>query len=162
VITRALVEGSAPFVCTWLGLQALATAGHVSASTQNQALSAPIFLYEVVLRVPLDRLADLVPARRPTRIPVVLSRDEVDALGRLRGSVVADVRRRTAHHGVRRVACEGRRHTGVRDGKGRKDRVTVLPGRVTGPLVEHLRRVRRWQWVFPATRTCALRQWRQA
>lgn len=87
MITRARVEGSAPFVCTWLGLQALATAGHVSASTQNQALSAPIFLYEVVLRVPLDRLADLVPARRPTRITVVLSRDEVDALGRLRGSV---------------------------------------------------------------------------
>jgi len=47
-------------------LSALATTGHVSASTQNQALSALIFLYAEVFRVPLDRLVGLAPARRPT------------------------------------------------------------------------------------------------
>jgi site-specific recombinase XerD len=66
----------------------LATRHHVSASTQNQALSAPLVLYQAVLERPLDGLGDVVRARRPTRLPVVLTRAEVSAvLGELSGTV---------------------------------------------------------------------------
>jgi integrase len=69
-------------------LSGLATVGHVSASTQNQALSALLFLYGDVLGVNLRDLAGVVRARRPERLPVVLTRDEVKhVLGGLRGSV---------------------------------------------------------------------------
>jgi integrase len=69
-------------------LTALATTGHVSASTQNQALSALLFLNGAVLGRNLDALSEVVRARRPVRLPVVLSRDEVRAiLARLDGSV---------------------------------------------------------------------------
>lgn len=62
----------------------LAVRQHVAASTQNQALAAILFLYEKVLRQPLDRLEGVVRAKRPQRLPVVLTRDEVRAvLGRL-------------------------------------------------------------------------------
>ena len=68
-------------------LSSLATEGRVSASTQNQALSALLFLYQEVLRHDLEWLQDIVRAKRPIRPPVVLTRDEVDAiLGELRGS----------------------------------------------------------------------------
>ena len=69
-------------------LSALATLGNVSASTQNQALSALVFLYSEVLAKDLDWLGGLVRARRPERLPVVLTRPEVHALlSRLTGSV---------------------------------------------------------------------------
>ena len=61
-------------------LSTLAVDGHVSASTQNQALSALVFLYSDVLGAPLDWLNGVVRARRPSRIPVVLSRQEVRVL----------------------------------------------------------------------------------
>jgi site-specific recombinase XerD len=60
-------------------LSALATDNGVTASTQNQALSAILFLYREVLGVDLPWLDDLVRARRPARLPTVLSRDEVAA-----------------------------------------------------------------------------------
>jgi len=69
-------------------LSALATVDRVSASTQNQALGALVFLYSEVLGVRLDWLTGIVRAKRPVRMPVVLSRDEVAALlARLSGSV---------------------------------------------------------------------------
>ena len=68
-------------------LSSLAVEGHVAASTQNQALSALIFLYTDVLGTQLDWLAGLVRARRPARLPVVLTADEVrQLLGELRGT----------------------------------------------------------------------------
>ena len=68
-------------------LSSLAVDGHVAASTQNQTLSALLFLYKAVLGQPLPWLDDLVHARRPKRLPVVLTRDEVQAvLGRLTGT----------------------------------------------------------------------------
>ena len=68
-------------------LTSLAVAGRVAAPTQNQALSALLFLYRHVLGVELPWLDDLVRAKRPERLPVVLSRDEVrDVLGRLDGA----------------------------------------------------------------------------
>jgi site-specific recombinase XerD len=69
-------------------LSSLATDGRVAASTQNQALSAILFLYSDVLQMPMAPLAGLVRAKRPARIPVVLTRDEVRLLlSRLDGVV---------------------------------------------------------------------------
>jgi site-specific recombinase XerD len=61
-------------------LSSLATAGRVAASTQNQALSAILFLYRDVIGTDLPWLDEIVRARRPTRLPVVLTRDEVRAV----------------------------------------------------------------------------------
>jgi integrase len=68
-------------------LSHLAVEGHVAASTQNQALSAVLFLYQQVLEVKLPWLDDVVRAKRPKRLPVVLGRDEVHrVLGELDGT----------------------------------------------------------------------------
>ncbi len=132
-------------------LSALATRGHVSASTQNQALSALVFLYSEVLHVDLDWLSGLVRARRPARLPVVLSRVEVQALlSQLRGSVglMASL---MYGAGLRLFECTELRikdvdlehcEIRVRDGKGRKDRVTMLPARLVEPLTTHIAKVR--------------------
>ena len=65
----------------------LAVGANVAASTQNQALAAVLFLYEHVLERPLDRVEGVVRARKPKRLPVVLTRDEVEAiLAQLGGS----------------------------------------------------------------------------
>ena len=69
-------------------LSSLATDGNVAASTQNQALSALVFLYSEVLDLRLEWLSGLVRARRPQRLPVVLTRDEIQSLlSELRGAV---------------------------------------------------------------------------
>lgn len=126
----------------------LAVHGRVAASTQNQALAALLFLYAKVLNRSLGQIEGVVRARRPRRLPVVLTRQEVR----------------------------------VREGKGRKDRVTMLPSAVREPLRAHLDKVRQqhagdlarglgraplpdalarkyltadrewtWQWFFPAS-----------
>ena len=133
-------------------LSALATRGGVSASTQNQALSALVFLYGDVLGQQLDWLNGLVRARRPARLPVVLSREEVRALlDALSGTVWlmaalmygAGLRLfECAELRVKDLAIEGR-EIRVRDGKGRKDRVTMLPARLVEPLSRHLEDVKR-------------------
>ena len=133
-------------------LSALAIRGNVSPSTQNQALSALVFLYSEVLRVDLDWLSGLIRARRPTRLPVVLSREEVRALlSHLRGTVwlMASL---MYGAGLRLLECVELRvkdvdipggEIRVRDGKGRKDRVTMLPGRLVEPIRLHLEPVKR-------------------
>jgi len=133
-------------------LSSLATEGRVSASTQNQALSALLFLYQEVLDIKLKWLQGVVRARRPTRLPVVLSRAEVDAvLGHLRGVcwLMASL---MYGAGLRVMECCRLRvkdvdlHRGeitVRDGKGAKDRVTLLPARLRTPLTAHLEGVSR-------------------
>jgi integron integrase len=133
-------------------LSHLAVATKVSASTQNQALSAVLFLYRDVLRTELDWLDGVVRAKRPQRVPVVLTREEVRAiLDRLHG-----VERLMASllygAGLRLLECcrlrakdvdLPRRELVVRDGKGAKDRVAPVPMRLVDPLAEHLDRVRR-------------------
>jgi integron integrase len=123
----------------------------VSASTQNQALSAVIFLYGVIVGQPLPWMDGIVRAQRPTRLPVVLSREEVSALlSKLHGTVwlMASV---MYGAGLRLLECVelrvkdihfDRRELTVRDGKGGKDRVTMLPAAVRDPLVDHLQRVK--------------------
>lgn len=132
-------------------LSDLAVRGHVCASTQNQALSALLFLYRAVLHKPLDDLADLVRAKRPRRLPVVLSRAQVRAvLSRLEGThrIVATLLYGT---GMRLLECLRLRVQDVdfalnqiliRDGKGQKDRRTMLPMGIKNTLAGHLSHVR--------------------
>jgi integron integrase len=129
----------------------LAVAGRVAASTQNQAKSALLFLYRDVLEVDLPWLDNVLPAKTPKRLPVVLTRDEVQALlGRMRGThwLVASLLYGT---GMRIMECLRLRVKDVdfargefliRDGKGFKDRVTMLPETLAIPLRDHLARVR--------------------
>jgi integron integrase len=129
----------------------LATRGRVASSTQTQALSALLFLYREVLGRPVESLGDVVRAKRPERLPVVLTRDEVKAvLSRLDDSprLVATLLYGT---GMRLLECLrlrvkdvdfGRNQILVRDGKGMKDRLTMLPATLRLPLQNHLEAVR--------------------
>jgi integron integrase len=128
-------------------LSSLATRDRVSASTQNQALAALLFLYQVVLDRRLGRIDELVHAKRPQRLPVVLTRQEVRALLAKIGGVPWLVASLLYGSGLR--VLEGltlrvkdidleRREVLVRDGKGRKDRRTVVPSALIEPLRRHL------------------------
>ena len=132
-------------------LSALASKGQVSASTQNQAMGAIAFLYRSVLRMPMESVDDVVRAKRPARLPVVLSRDEVDAvLGRMHGTarLVASLLYGGGLRLLEALALRvndvdlERRQLTVRGGKGGKDRTTVLPSALLVPLTEYLRRLR--------------------
>jgi integron integrase len=129
----------------------LAVAGRVAASTQNQAKSALLFLYKEVLEVELPWLDKVEAAKTPKRLPVVLTRDEVMAvLSRLEGShgLIARLLYGT---GLRIMECLRlrakdvifeRNEILVRDGKGAKDRVTMLPASLVPALREHIERIR--------------------
>ncbi|MBI5918385.1 MAG: integron integrase [Nitrosomonadales bacterium] len=129
----------------------LAVAGRVAASTQNQAKSALLFLYREVLGVELAWLDNVEQAKAPKRLPVVLTREEVQAvLARLEGThwLIASL---LYGAGLRIMECVrlrvkdvdfSRREILIRDGKGFKDRVTMLPAAVATPLKAHLERVR--------------------
>jgi integron integrase len=131
-------------------LSALAVTDHVSASTQNQALCALLFLYREVLARDVGWLDNIVRAKRPQRLPVVLTRHEVkEWLGALEGVnwIMASL---LYGAGLRLMECLRLRvkdidfsanRLVVREGKGNKDRVTMLPAVVKGPLAEHLERV---------------------
>ena len=124
---------------------------NVAASTQNQALSALLFLYQRVLARPLDWLDDVVRARRPKRLPVVLSREEISRLhGELQG-VPQLIARLMYGTGMRlmealRLRVKDmefeKRQVIVRAGKGDKDRYTVLPDSLVDPLQLHLTKVK--------------------
>jgi integron integrase len=128
----------------------LAVDRRVSASTQNQALAALLFLYQRVLEMELPWLKDIVRARRPERLPTVLSRAEVQAvIGRLSGEyrLVASL---LYGCGLRLRECLSLRvkdvdfeygQVVVRNAKGAKDRVTMLPGSLAEPLRTHLSQV---------------------
>lgn len=130
----------------------LAVKENVAASTQNQALSALLFLYDKVLGRPLDRIEGVVRARKPQRLPTVLSRPEVVALlSELEGvpRLIAQLLYGTGMRldevlslRVKDVDFD-RREITIREGKGKKDRVTMLPGAVIVPLKFHLAEVKR-------------------
>ncbi|MCJ8169292.1 integron integrase [Atopomonas sediminilitoris] len=129
----------------------LAVRRDVAAATQNQALSAILFLYQQVLKLELPWLEGVVRARRPQRLPVVLTREEVaNVLAQLDGSVGL-VARLLYGSGMRLLEALrlrvkdvdfSRLEIVIRDGKGQKDRITMLPARLVAPLQEHLLRVR--------------------
>jgi integron integrase len=132
-------------------LSALAVKDRVAASTQNQALAALLFLYRKVLGRDLPWLDDLVRAKRPARLPVVLTRGEVrEMLSRLQG-VPRLMATLLYGSGLRLLECcrlrvkdldFGRSQVLVREGKGDKDRVSVLPAGLKPELAAHLGRVR--------------------
>jgi integron integrase len=129
-------------------LNYLARDRDVAAATQNQALSALLFLYKEVLRRPLPWLDELERARLPVRVPTVLTRDEVRRLlAAMQGTkwLMASL---LYGAGLRLRECItlrvkdvdfGYRQLVVRDGKGAKDRATMLPASVIEPLGRHLR-----------------------
>ena len=132
-------------------LNHLASERDVAAATQNQALSALLFLYKEVLAMPLPWLEGLERAKRPARLPTVLTVAEVQRLlGQLHGPrwLMASL---LYGAGLRLRECLklrvkdvdfGYRQILVRDGKGAKDRVTMLPASVIEPLETHLVRVK--------------------
>ncbi len=129
----------------------LAIGEKVAASTQNQALAAVLFLYEHVLEQPLDRIEGVVRARNAKRLPVVLTRDEVQAILAQMDGAPRLVCTLLYGSGLRlleglRLRVKdldfGRGEITVREGKGQKDRVTMLPEALRQALQDHLRRVR--------------------
>jgi integron integrase len=129
----------------------LARDRNVAASTQNQALSALLFLYKEVLKQEIGWLGGVERAKRPARLPVVLTRDEVHKIfahlhgkdrlmaGLLYGSGLrlmecARLRVKDVDLGYLRIT--------VRDGKGGKDRVTMLPVNLAQPLERHLHKIK--------------------
>jgi integron integrase len=133
-------------------LSDLAVNHHVAASTQNQALSAILFLYQHVLRQGIGWINDVVRAKKPKKLPVVLTQEEVKIVfNSLSGSawLMATL---LYGSGLRLMECIRLRvkdvdfaynHIVVRDGKGDKDRVTMLPLNVKAPLEHHLQDVKR-------------------
>lgn len=133
-------------------LSHLAVDGHVAASTQNQAKSALLFLYREVLEIDLPWLDNVTKARVPQRLPVVLTPTEVKRLlDRLEGTpwLMASL---LYGAGLRLMECVRLRVKDiefergeliVRDGKGQKDRVTMLPAKLIEPLRAHIARIKR-------------------
>lgn len=124
----------------------LAVEGNVAASTQNQALSALLFLYNEVLRKPLD-FVEVTWAKKPVRLPVVLTKEEVSAVMQQLSGTPLLIVQLLYGGGLRLTECLrlrvqdvdfGQKQLLVRDGKGQKDRTTTLPEFVIAPLQVHL------------------------
>jgi integron integrase len=123
----------------------------VAAATQNQALSALLFLYQQVLERKLDYIAGVERVRRPAKLPVVFTRDEARAvLVHPKGDYHLMVHLLYGS-GLRLLECLrlrvkdidfGYRQIIVREGKGMRERVTLLPERLCRPLQAHLARVK--------------------
>jgi integron integrase len=132
-------------------LSHLALERRVSASTQNQAKAALLFLYKRVLGMDLPWLDEIVQAKRTRRLPVVLSPQEVRSLlDQMEGTMglVAELLYGTGMRVLEALRLRVKdldfdlRAITVREGKGGKDRVTVLPDRLVEPLKAHLAKVR--------------------
>jgi len=129
----------------------LAVEGRVTASTQTVALSALLFLYREVLKQDLKYISQIERARRSRHVPTVFTRDETKRLlANLEGTHWLTA---SLMYGSGLRVMEGLRlrvkdidfnlnQITVRDGKGEKDRITMLPARVRGPLIRHLRKVK--------------------
>jgi integron integrase len=146
---RHPAEMGAPEVTQFLSN--LAIEHNVSASTQNQALAALLFLYRNILSIDLPWLDNVVRAKKPTRLPVVLTKEETRTL-------LAHLRQQEwlmasllYGSGLRLKECLrlrvkdldfGYKQIVVRDAKGNRDRVTMLPASVEDPLRQHLVYVR--------------------
>lgn len=130
----------------------LAVEGQVAAATQNQAKSALLFLYREVMGVDLPWLNNIEQAKAPKRLPVVLTRNEVQSvLCELRGThwLIGSLLYGTGMRlmeGLRLRVKDIEFERGeilIRDGKGFKDRVTMLPAALSAPLKQHLMEVKR-------------------
>jgi integron integrase len=129
----------------------LAVNGGITASTQTVALSALLFLYRDVLKQELPYVSNIERARKPKRLPVVFTRDEVKRiLANLEGThwLIGGL---LYGSGLRLMECLRLRvkdldfsyeQLTVRDGKGEKDRITMLPAKLKHPLLRHLKKVK--------------------
>jgi integron integrase len=142
-------EMGAAEVCAFLGN--LADQGRVAAPTQNQALAAILFLYKHVLGLELPWIDGIPRAKRPKRVPTVLTRIEVEAvLTRMEGTHALMARllygtgmRLMESLQLRIKDVDFARHEiTIRQGKGAKDRVTMLPESIVQPLESHIGRLR--------------------
>jgi integron integrase len=132
-------------------LSHLAVKKRVAQSTQNQAMNAIIFLYREILKIELKEPIDAIRAKRPRRLPTVLTKKEaLDVINAMAGTykTMASL---LYGSGLRLMECIRLRvkdidfemnQIVIRDGKGAKDRVTVLPQGIKTELQEHLKRVR--------------------
>jgi integron integrase len=130
----------------------LAVRRHVAASTQNQALNALVFLYKAVLRIEPGDFGEIERAKKPARLPVVLSREEIcRLLDALPAGTTGLMGRLLYGTGMRLMECIrlrvkdvdfGQNRLIVRDGKGAKDRVALLPEKLKPELQQHLQRVK--------------------
>lgn len=128
-------------------LQHLAVRCNVAASTQNQALNALVFFYDQVVQRPLGDMGGFIRAKRPKKLPVVLTQNEIQRLlGQMHGrqKLMASLLYGT---GMRLMDCVRLRvqdidfgycQIVIRDGKGKKDRVVPLPKRLIEPVKTHL------------------------
>lgn len=132
-------------------LEHLALTREVAASTQGQALNALVFFFQHVLEQPLGTIGDFPRSRRPRHLPTVLSREEVRRLFARFDGAFALMAGLLYGAGLRLMECLrlrikdldfDRGQITVRDGKGSKDRVTMLPERCREPLQAHMARVR--------------------
>ncbi len=133
-------------------LSTLATHSRVSASTQNQALNAVLFLYHEVLGKKLGYVNGVVRAKRPRRLPVVLTREEVKGLLSQLDETEGLMATLLYGAGLRLMECcrlrvkdidFAKNQIVVRAGKGNKDRYTMLPAAVKAPLAQHLEKMKR-------------------
>jgi integron integrase len=131
-------------------LSSLAVVSNVSASTQNQALNALLFLYHNVLNIPLHNLTNVVRAKRSQRLPVVFTKKEIEIIfSHLTGEIKligmllygAGLRLMEAIRlRVNDIEFDNN-YIIVRHGKGDKDRITVLPETIKSSLQKHLKKV---------------------
>lgn len=131
-------------------LSHLAVQRHVASSTQNQALNALVFLYNQVLHLELGQIGKIDRAKRPQRLPVVLTRPEVQKVLNGMSGTCQLMAKLLYGSGMRLMECVRLRvkdvefeknQIVVREGKGFKDRVTILPEAVKAALAEHVKRV---------------------
>ncbi|MBI4675704.1 MAG: integron integrase [Chloroflexi bacterium] len=129
----------------------LAVDEHVAGSTQNQAMSALLFLYRQVLELDLGNINTLRP-NKPTYVPTVLTKEEAKTVIEHLSGVCALMARLLYGSGLRVSECVqlrvkdldfGQRQIIIRDGKGDKDRITMLPETLIPPLQEHLEQRRK-------------------
>ena len=129
----------------------LAVNRNVSASTQNQAMNAVLFLYKKVLGIDLPWMKDVTPAKRPQRLPVVMTRDEVRAVfAQLEGRnwLIASLLYGSGLRVIEAMRLRvqdidfARHQLIIRQAKGAKDRMTILPEQLRDPLHQHLAKVR--------------------
>jgi len=129
----------------------LAVYERVAASTQNQALNAIIFLYKEVLKLELNNLSNLIRAKRPEKLPVVLNKDEIEKILPNLDGVYHLIAGLLYGSGLRLLECLRMRvqdidykykEITIRDGKGGKDRITILPASYTETLKLHLKKVK--------------------
>jgi integron integrase len=133
-------------------LSHLAVNRKISASTQNQAFNALLFLYRNVLNKHIDGKIDAIRAKRPGRLPTVMTKDEVIAVVEAMSGVHQLMAKLLYGSGLRLMECArlrvkdidfDRNQIVVRDGKGMKDRITMLPASVKPTLMKHLENVKK-------------------